>query len=92
MKKQTPIRLKGIVIPAAWDNKGDISALEIAGYDEKKYRVADDLIGRRLRQCIHERIVVEGVIEKTADRATIYVKGFHFDTSLPIWNPDQEEP
>ena len=84
MKKQTPIHLKGIVIPAAWDKKGDISALEIAGYDEKRYRVANDLNGRRLRQFIHERIIVEGVIEITTDRTTIYVKGFHFDTPLPI--------
>lgn len=92
MKKQTRIHLKGIVIPAAWDKKGAISALEIAGYDEKRYRVADDLIGRRLNQCIHERVEVDGVIETTTDPATIYVKGFHFDASPSESTPDQEEP
>ncbi len=84
MGKQRPIRLKGIVIAAAWKKNGDIAAVDLAGYDEERYRVADNSTGRRLRQLVQERLVVDGVIEKTAGQAIIHVKRFHFDHAAPV--------
>jgi hypothetical protein len=79
MQQRTPIRLKGIVIAAAWEKNGEISAVDIAGYDEKRYRVVDDLMGRRLRQFIHKKLIVDGVVDSTTNGEIIYVERFHFD-------------
>ena len=88
MEKQTPITLKGIVIAADWGKNGEISAVEIAGYDERRYRIADDLMGIRLRQIVHEKVIVDGIIENTTNGIIIYVKGFRFDCSDSISNAD----
>lgn len=89
MGKQRPIRLTGIVIAAAWKKNGDIAAVDIAGYDEKRYRVADDPTGRRLRQLVRERLVIDGLIEQTAGQAIIHVKRFHCDHPPPV---DETDP
>ncbi|BBO91370.1 hypothetical protein [Desulfosarcina ovata] len=79
MQKLIPIQMKGIVIAAAWGEHGDITAVDIAGYDEKRYRVADDLVGRQLKQLIKERLIVDGMIEKTGNRNILHVKAFQRD-------------
>jgi hypothetical protein len=84
MHKPTPIKLKGIVIAAAWNKNGDVSAVDIAGYDEKRYRVADDFLGRQLRRFVKERLIIDGIVETTANRLTIHVKKFRTETSLDI--------
>ncbi|BBO84916.1 hypothetical protein DSCO28_54820 [Desulfosarcina ovata subsp. sediminis] len=79
MQKLIPVQMKGIVIAAAWGENGDITAVDIAGYDEKRYRVADDLVGRQLKQWIKERLIVDGMIEKTGNRTILHVKAFQRD-------------
>lgn len=76
MKKQITTTVEGIVIAAAWDENGDISALDIAGNDEKRYHIADDPIGRQLRHYVRKRLVVDGTIEVSFKGITIYVKRF----------------
>ena len=92
MEKQTPITLKGIVIAAEWGKNGEVSAVEIAGYDERRYRVVDDLMGIRLRQIVHEKVIVDGTIEKRTNGIIIYVKGFRFDLSGSISDADKIDP
>jgi len=76
MRKQGPISIRGIVIAAAWTSRGDITEIDIAGYDEKRYRVVDDPIGGQLRDHIKKSIVVEGVVETKKGVLTITVKQF----------------
>lgn len=89
MGKHRPITLTGIVIAAAWEQNGAVKAVDFAGYDEKRYRVANDPTGKRLRRRVQERLVVEGVIENTAGQAIIHVKRFHRDHATPVDDPVQ---
>lgn len=91
MQKRTPISLNGIVIAAAWERNGEISAVDISGYDERRYRVADDLMGRRLRQFVPKKLIVDSVIESTTNGETIDVLRFQLDKSVPIMNLNEEE-
>jgi hypothetical protein len=95
MKKLTPIHLKGIVIAATWENNGAVSAVDIAGYDEKRYRVADNLVGQQLKQLVKERLVIDGIVEMTANRTILHVKSFQRDIpgAMPFdlqSNPDPD--
>jgi hypothetical protein len=95
MQKLTPIHLRGIVIAAAWGENGAVSAVDIADYDEKRYRVADNFVGKQLKQWVKERLIIDGIVETTANRTILHVKSFQHDIPAGVpfdsqSNPDSE--
>lgn len=76
MKTQSPISISGIVIAAAWTPNGDVTEVDIAGYDEKRYRVVDDHLGEQLRDHIKKRVIVDGVVKTKKGNLVITVKHF----------------
>ena len=79
MNKQTPFSIHGVVIAAAWTPQGDIKEIDIAGYDEKRYRVVEDNIGGKLRNYIKKSVVVDGFVKSQDGELVITVKRFHID-------------
>ncbi|BBO75590.1 hypothetical protein DSCW_30070 [Desulfosarcina widdelii] len=73
------VTLKGIVVAADWETNGKVSAVDIAGYDEKRYRVADELMGPRLLNLVKERIIAQGTVVSENQRNVIYVHRFRLD-------------
>jgi hypothetical protein len=90
MQQRTPVRLRGIAIAAAWENGGAVTAVDIAGYDEQRYRVVDDGTGKRLRRFIKERLIVEGEVESTGQMTLLHVKHFERDTSVTTLDATRE--
>jgi hypothetical protein len=81
MGKRIAITIRGIVIAAAWKQNGEISAVDIAGYDENRYRVANDHFGIQLQGLIKKRIVVDGFVETENNKSVLYIRHFQIDTS-----------
>jgi len=77
MTEKTTIR--GIVIPAAWNEKGDVISVAIATYHEEKYLVADNIIGRNLMFLLKKKVVVDGVIKDKGSVKIIYAKTIRLD-------------
>ena len=77
MTETTTIR--GIVIPAAWDEKGDVISVAIATYHEEKYLVADNVTGRRLMSLLKKNVTVDGVIKGEDTVKIIYAKTIRID-------------
>jgi len=77
MTETTTIR--GIVIPFAWDEKGDIISVAIATYHEEKYLVADNITGRRLMSLLKKNVAVDGVIKDEDTVKIIYAKTIRID-------------
>ena len=75
--------IRGIVLAAEWEKNGLISAVDIAGYDEKTYRVVNDTIGNQLVACVKKRVAAEGTIMKRKGRLTLTVHRFRIDTADP---------
>ena len=71
--------IRGIVIPAAWDEKGDVISVAIATYHEEKYPVADNITGRRLMSLLKKRVVVDGIIKDEDTVKIIYAKTIRID-------------
>lgn len=95
MGKQTAVTIRGIVIAAAWKQNGEILAVDIAGYDEKRYRIADNHFGLQLRALIKQRIVVDGFIETKNNNSVIHIHHFHIDSSdaeKAANTPDGQQP
>lgn len=83
MDKQNLTTIQGIILAAGWEKNGAVSAVEIAGYDEKTYRVANDEIGKQLRACIKKRVTANGIVVPQKNRLTIQVRRFQIDTADP---------
>lgn len=79
METSALVSIQGIVIAAAWKPNGDVAAVDIAGYDEKRYRVADDRIGGQLRAHIKKKVIVDGVVKTESGVHLIHVKQFRID-------------
>ena len=73
------INLKGIVIAADWGPNGEVLTVDIAGYDEKRYRVSDDPKGRLLKEYIQAKVVVEGKVGNEKQQEVIFVQNFWLD-------------
>jgi hypothetical protein len=73
--------IHGIVIPAAWNNKGEVTSVIIATYNEGKYLVKDTPAGRRLLPFLRKRVVVMGMLDRNDTVNFIDVDSFHLDTS-----------
>ena len=76
---RNPISIRGLIIAAAWTQKGEVAAVDIAGYDEKRYRVADNHMGRQLRMHTKKKVTVEGVLDTENCNKVLYVERFCID-------------
>jgi hypothetical protein len=54
--------IRGILIPAGWDEKGNIIAIAVSAFDEEVYHIENDEKGRQLMPLIREEIEVKGTI------------------------------
>ena len=81
------ISIRGLIIAAAWTQKGEVAAVDIAGYDEKRYRVADNHIGRQLRMHTKKKVTVEGILDTENDNQVLYVERFHIDNPNRLNSP-----
>ena len=69
-------RIKGIVIPAAWDQNGKIISLAIATDDEQEYLIETRQIFTKLKSLLREEVVVTGTIRQTEKNKIIEVKSY----------------
>lgn len=84
METENLTTIRGIVLAAEWKKNGLISAVDIAGYDEKRYRVVSDEIGNQLRAWVKKRVVADGVVMAHRGKSAIRVHRFQVDTADPI--------
>lgn len=73
--------IRGIVIPVAWNEKGDVISVAIATYNEGKYLVEDNIKNRQLLSLLRKRVVVNGVLAKHDTIKVIEIDDFRQDTS-----------
>lgn len=66
MKKRMP-KIKGLIIPSNWDEKGNIKAVSLHTSDEKEYLVEFGGVGRELLAHIHHKVEATGKISERLD-------------------------
>ena len=74
--KKTMICLEGIIIPASWDNKGNIVDLAIATRDEKEYLISGKNQVARLKLLLRQEVELKGILQYRAGRGIIKVEKF----------------
>ena len=83
METTETITIQGILIPSAWNEKGDIIAVVIASYKEEKYLVSDKKMVQRLLSFLRKRVVVNGTVDRKDTNRIIDIKDIKIDTLKP---------
>jgi hypothetical protein len=66
--------IKGIVIPAGWDQNGNIISLAIATDDEQEYLIETRQTVTKLISLLRQEVVITGTIRQTEKNKIIEVK------------------
>ena len=75
------ITIHGIIIPVAWNEKGDVISVAIATYNEGKYLVENNVKGQQLFSLLRKRVVIDGVLATRDKIKTIEINNFREDIS-----------
>ena len=59
--------ISGIVVPAKWDDAGNVTGTAIQSFDENEYIIESDITGAMLKDYIHKSVVVSGKIRERLD-------------------------
>jgi hypothetical protein len=71
------IRIRGIVIPVEWDERGNVISVAISSQDEDEYLIENQEKGQELRAFSREEVEVFGVLTEEGDRKRIKVKRYN---------------
>jgi len=70
------ICLEGIIIPASWDNKGNVIDLAIATRDEEEYLITDKDQVAQLKPLLRQEVEITGILRTQEGKRIIRVKRF----------------
>lgn len=70
------IKIKGLVIPVDWDEKGRAVGVTIFTQDEDEYLIKKDLKGKELLDLIHKELKVSGFVKIVNRKKIIAVKTY----------------
>ena len=71
-----PVTIRGIVIPADWDEKGNVVAVAISTYDEIEYLVENHEKEKELKAFIREEVEVSGILRQEKNRLIMKIKEY----------------
>lgn len=75
-RDEKPIRLRGIVIPMDWDEKGKVVTAALSTHTEDEYLIDHGYKGKELLHFIQEEVEVSGVATKNHGKKTISVQEY----------------
>jgi hypothetical protein len=62
MESKSSVTIRGLVIPAAWDENGKVTGVHISTYDEKQYFVESNEYLDELLQLVGQETVINGEV------------------------------
>jgi hypothetical protein len=68
------INIRGIIIPASWDAKGNITGMAIATHKEEEYYIEDDKNCPKLRSLLRQEVNITGTLKIKRGKKTIKIK------------------
>jgi len=79
--KRGMTKIKGLVVPQSWDEKGDILEIAVDTPDEKRYQIVLDETGRYLMPFVRTVVEVTGRVHRDRlGRLAISVESFESES------------
>ncbi|MDF1591261.1 MAG: hypothetical protein P1P89_07080 [Desulfobacterales bacterium] len=82
------IVIRGLVIPADWDDTGNVVAVSIASFNEDKYLVTDNPAGKELLNFIEHEVTVVGTLNVVGTKIYLTISDFFSFGSNSGLTPD----
>jgi hypothetical protein len=76
------VTIRGIVIPADWDEKGNVVAVAVSTYDEVECFIDNEEKGIEMKAFIREEVEVRGILRKEKNRLIIKIKEYRLKPGL----------
>jgi hypothetical protein len=70
------VTIRGIVIPTDWDEKGNVAAIAVSGFDEVNYLVEKDKTGKQLLALLQQSVEVVGIMREENGMKKIKIKTY----------------
>ena len=78
----SPVTIRGIVIPADWDEKGNVVAVAVSTYDEVDYLIENHEKEKELKTFIREEVEVSGILRQEKNRLIMKIKKYRLKPGL----------
>ena len=75
------IKINGLVIPADWDERGNVTRLSISAFDEDLYIIVKDREGDQLFPFIRSKVAVRGIVTESDGIKSIKIKEYQVEDS-----------
>ena len=82
MKRNSPVKIRGLVTPSGWDENGKILSISISTFDEQEYVVEKDEKGEGLLPFLHKEIEIFGLIRKEGCSKRIKIKRYRLKSKM----------
>jgi hypothetical protein len=80
-------KLKGVIIPVDWDEKGVVKAIAISTHNEEEYLISNDSKGKDLLHYLQSPVEISGRITEVAGIKIIKVSAINtpdFDNEIHL--------
>jgi len=75
-------KIKGIIVPAGWDETGKVVDVAISTRNEEEYLIHKNEKGEELLAHQREEVELEGFLEKKKNGQVIVVNNYHLTSSF----------
>ena len=77
------ITIRGLIVPAEWDDKGSVISISISTFNEDEYLVDKDSVSKELYSYLREGVEVSGFVREEEGIKKIKIKRYRI-TNMPL--------
>lgn len=72
----TGTKIRGVVVPMAWDERGNVVAIALSTHDEHEYAIDREGKGEELLSLIRKEIVANGIVTEKGKKKVIMILNY----------------
>lgn len=69
-------KIRGVVIPTAWDEQGNVTGIAISSHDENEYQVDSKGKGPELLQHIRKEVEAAGIVREEEGKKIVRIRKY----------------
>ena len=69
-------KIRGVVVPMAWDERGNVVAIALSTHDEDEYAIDKEGKGEELLSLIRKEIVANGIVTEREKKKVIRIMNY----------------
>jgi hypothetical protein len=81
-------KIRGIIIPTAWDDQGNVTGIAISSHDENEYQVDQKGKGPELLLYIRKEVEAAGVVREDEGKKIVRIRKYTVREEIETTNID----